>query len=207
MAAENHRGTAAGPGVGRAGMNRQRGFALPTWAIYALAAAAALGALWYAYTTIDGRGYARGKAETESRYQTRDNKALQDALARVQALQAEVRAREAQHQAAIDQIEAKRKQEAQDAKRQRDRDVAAARDGALKLRDPGAAAGTAHCDRSPGPAPGTAAAGSDDRAPGELSGAAAEFLLSLVHDADDVARQLGAAQQVIRAQIRACNGP
>jgi hypothetical protein len=62
-------------------MKRERGFllpfAFPTWAIYAVVIAAALGALWYAYSTIDGRGYTRGKAETDAAYKARDNQALQ----------------------------------------------------------------------------------------------------------------------------------
>lgn len=187
-------------------MKRQEGFALPTWAIYALAAAAALGALWWAYDTVDGRGYARGKSEVEANYAERDNKALKDALDRVQVLQAEIRAREASHQAAVASLSEKHQQEKAHAKRQHDRDLAAVRAGTLKLRDPGATATAAQCDRSPERPP-AATAGGDHAATGsELSGAASEFLLSLMHEADGVVRQLTAAQGLIREQVKTCNG-
>lgn len=187
-------------------MKRQRGQFLPTWAIYALAAAAALAALWYAYTTIDGRGYARGKSETTAAYAKRDNEALQAALARVKVLQDEKAAAERAHEKRLAAIAADHNKEMTDAKRQRDRDIAAVRDRTLRLRDPGAVS-TAQCDRSPGPATAAATGQRDGGTPGELSAAASGFLLDLVNDADDVARQLGAAQKVILEQIRTCNGP
>jgi len=188
----------------------QRGFllpfAFPTWAIYAVVIAAALGALWYAYSTIDGRGFDRGKAQTESAYKDRDNQALQDALARVAQLQAEVQAREQAHQQALDEIRNKQRKEAADAKRQHDADLAAVRAGTLRLRDPGRPAGTAHCDRGPEAATGSTAGVSDGAAPGGLSEEATGFLLQLVHDADRNTRQLADAQAVINEQRRACNG-
>lgn len=178
----------------------------PTWAIYAVAAAAALAALWYAYSTIDGRGYDRGKAETESAYKDRDNKALKDALAKVAALQADVRAREAAHEKALEEIRTKQRKEAADAKRQHDADLAAVRAGTLRLRDPGRATSTAQCDRGPEAATGGTAGGGNGETAGGLSREASEFLLSLVHDADRNARQLADAQAVIEEQRKACNG-
>lgn len=190
-------------------MKRERGFlapfAFPTWALYAVVIAAALGALWYAYSTIDGRGYARGKAEIEAAYKERDNQALRDALAKVAELQAAVQAREQAHADALEQIRIKQRKEAADAKRQHEADLAAVRGGTLRLRDPGAA-GTADCHRGPEAAAGRTAGRGDGTPTGGLSDAAAEFLLQLVHDADRNTRQLGDAQQVIREQIKACNG-
>lgn len=186
-------------------MKRQRGQLLPTWAIYALAAAAALGALWYAYTTIDGRGYDRGKTETESTYAKRDNQALQAALARVKKLQDEKAAAERAHEDRLAAIAADHKKEMANANRQRDRDVAAVRDG-FRLRDPGAGR-AAQCPGGAGTAPAAAAGQRDGGAPGELSAEASGFLFGLANDADEVARQLGAAQKVILEQIRTCNGP
>lgn len=192
-------------------ISRQRGFllpfAFPAWAIYAVVIAAALGALWYAYSTIDGRGYARGKAEIDAAYKDRDNQALRDALAKVAQLQAEVQAREQAHEQALDQIRNKQRKEAADAKRQHEADLAAVRAGTLRLRDPGRAAGAAQCDRGPEAAAAGTAVRGDGTPAGGLSDAAAEFLLQLVHDADRNTRQLGDAQQVIRAQIEACNAP
>ena len=191
-------------------MKRERGFllpfAFPSWAIYAVVLAAALGALWYAYSTIDGRGFDRGKAQTESAYKDRDNKALQAALAKVAQLQAEVLAREQAHEKALDQIRNKQRKEAADAKRQHDNDLAAVRAGTLRLRDPGATSAT-QCDRGTQSATGSTAGVSDGAQTGGLSEAAAGFLLQLVHDADRNTRQLTDAQSVIEAQRRTCNGP
>ncbi len=186
-------------------MRRQRGQFLPTWAIYALAAAAALGALWYAYTTIDGRGYDRGKAETVADYAGRDNQALQAALARVKTLQDEKDAAEREHEKRTAAIAADHKKEMANADNQRNRDVAAVHAG-YRLRDRYAGR-TTHGDRDEG-AEATAGAGQCDGGAGaELSEQATGFLFGLVNDADDIVRQLRAAQKVIVEQIRTCNGP
>lgn len=89
--------------------------------------------------------------------------------------------------------------EFQDAEARRKADVAAARDGALRLRVPGTL-----CP-GPGGEAAAAAGGSDGAAGGELPGAVAADLLELVHDADRNARQLAACQAVIRAQIATVN--
>lgn len=185
-------------------MQQQRGQLLPTWAIYALAAAAALGALWYAYTTIDGRGYSRGKSETEATYAQRDNQALQAALARVKQLQDEKAAAELAHEQRLAAIAADHNKEMANANRQRDRDIAAVRAG-FRLRDPGARS-AAQCPGGAGPASAAATGQRDGGAPGELSAEASGFLFGLANDADEVARQLGSAQKVIVELIRTCNG-
>jgi hypothetical protein len=182
-------------------------FGVPTWAIYFILAAAALGALWYAYDTVDGRGFDRGRSWAEKAYAERDNKALREALARVQQLQAEVQAREQTHSEALGRIQHRHHQETAHANRQHQADLAAVRAGTLKLRDPGSATGPACGDRGAAAAAAVAAGGSDAAPRAELSGATAEFLLALTSDADAVTRQLTSAQQVIRAQIEACNGP
>jgi hypothetical protein len=186
-------------------MKRERGFVFAPWMIYLAIGAAVLAALWMAYNTVDGRGYTRGKSETEATYAKRDNLALQAALAKVKELQDKARAAEVAHEGRIAAIAENHKKEMADANRQRDRDVAAVRDG-FRLRDPGAR-GTTQCDRSAGPTAAAATGQRDGGAPGELSAEASGFLFGLANDADDVVRQLGAAQQVIIEQIRACNGP
>jgi len=190
-------------------MKRERGFllpfAFPTWAIYAVVLAAALGALWYAYSTIDGRGYARGKSETVAEYAKRDNQALRDSLAKVATLEADARDRTMAHETELDKIRKKTRQETANAKRQHDADLVAVRAGTLQLRDPGHPAGT-QCDQRAGPAPSATAGLGDGAAAGGLSEEAAGFLLQLVHDADRNTRQLTDAQQVIEAQRRTCNG-
>lgn len=185
-------------------MRPARGFVFAPWMIYLAIGAAVLAALWMAYDTVDGRGFARGESQTKAKYAERDNKALQDALARVKQLQDEKAAAELAHEGRLAAIAADHKKEMANANAQRDRDVAAVRAG-FRLRDPGAR-GSTQCDRSAGTTAAAAPGQRDGRAAGELSEAASGFLLGLVNDADDVARQLGRAQQVILEMIRTCNG-
>lgn len=185
-------------------MRRSRGFVFAPWMIYLAIGAAVLAALWMAYNTVDGRGYTRGKSETEATYAQRDNQALQAALARVKQLQDEKAAAERAHEGRLAAIAADHNKEMANANVQRDRDVAAVRAG-FRLRDPGAR-GTTQCPGGTGPAAAAATGQRDGGAAGELSAEATGFLFGLVNDADDVTRQLHAAQKVIIEQIRACNG-
>lgn len=186
-------------------MKRQRGFVFAPWMIYIVMAGVALAALYAIYNTIDGRGYDRGKTETAAAYAKRDNQALTDALARVKVLQDEKAAAELAHEQRLAAISSDHKQEMANANAQRKRDIDAVHAG-YRLRDPGAR-GTTQRDRSAGPAAAAATGQCDGRPAGELSAEASGFLFQLANDADEVARQLGAAQKVIREQIRACNGP
>lgn len=75
--------------------------------------------------------------------------------------------------------------------------IAANRAGAFRMRDPNAVACPPHGGIQPETS--TSTGGRDGAAPGELSGAAAEFLLGLAGEADSVARQFAACQAVVRA--------
>ncbi len=156
---------------------------------------------------VDAKAYARGVKETEATYAQRDNAALKVANARIAELTDAVRAAEQEGQRKLDLIAQQREKDRLNAKAQRDRDVAAARAGTLVLRDPGqsntacAPAG----DRSSPAEAGASAGSGDGRAKTGLSGEAAEFLLTLTDDADDIARQLAAAQQVIAQDRLTCN--
>jgi hypothetical protein len=126
-------------------------------------------------------------------------------LARVKELQDQKAAAELAHEKRIEAIAADYDKEKINADRQRDIDIAAAVAGTIRLRDPGRAGGAAQCDRGAGPAA-AAATGQRDAGPGaELSAEAAQFLLGEANRADAIVRQLGAAQAVIREQIRTCN--
>jgi hypothetical protein len=185
-------------------MRRSRGFVFAPWMIYLAIGAAVLAALWLVYTTIDGRGYDRGKSETIADYAKRDNQALQAALDRVKELQDEKAAAELAHEKRLAAIAEDHKKELTNADIQRRRDVDAVHAG-YRLRDPGARS-TTQCDRGTGSASAAATGQRDGGAPGELSAEATGFLLGFANDADEVARQLGAGQKVILEQIRACNG-
>ena len=121
--------------------------------------------------------------------------AAQAVAERVQALQLQARAAEQRYALALADISTDYQRRLNDATQQRAADRAALRAGALRLRDPG---GAADC-RGAAAEAGAGSAGRDGRAPGDLSPAAAGFLLELASDADDVARQLAACQRVVEA--------
>lgn len=155
---------------------------------------------------FEDRGYQRGVNEAAATYAQRDNDALRAATAQIQALQSAVRAAERQAAEKIAQIDKKRQQEIQNAKLQANRDIVAVRAGTLILRDPGQAAECAAPGDTGAGATVAAAAGERDGAtPRELSRAAAEFLLSLAGEADDVTRQLANAQAVIVQDRMTCH--
>ena len=165
--------------------------------LYLLAAAAALGALWWLYATIDGRGHARGVAETEKDYAKRDNEALRTAIATRDRLQREKDALEAKNAQLVTAASANYQKGLTDGKAELDAALARAR-GGQRLRDAGARC-PAVGDRDATGAARAGAGGRDGPQGADLSDAAAEFLLRLAGEADDVVRQLAACQAVVRA--------
>lgn len=165
---------------------------------------------FHKYTTgIDAKGYARGVLETKTEYVNRDNAQLKAAIAA--QVEAEKRANEAEAKAAAAQTlaSANYQKGVKDAQAKTASLVAAARSGALRLRDPGAKAANCPSVSHPvGEAQITApASGSDGQTGGELSTAASEFLLRLTGEADQIARQLALAQDVITSDRALCNSP
>ena len=163
-------------------------------ALIAIAIVAAVsGGIYFIYS----KGYSAGKAETVSAYAKRDNEALAKALADVERLQNEARALEAKHAQAQSAISENYEKELQNAQTQKDRDIAAARAGRLVLRIP-ATCPPASDSSQAGSAP-AGPSGRDDRATSELSREISANLLSLANDADQVALQLKACQDIVRA--------
>lgn len=111
-----------------------------------------------------------------------------------------IRELEREHSEKLALIGALYQKEFENAEAIRRRDVAAARDGALRLRVPGTL-----CPTAPGASTGSAASGGDGAEGGELPPAVAADLLALVHDADRNTRQLAACQAVVREQLETIN--
>lgn len=169
-------------------------------AILLLLAALAGGATWM---------YRAGAKAERVEWQGKQIDELAAANQEIQRLNAAARAGEQDHAVQLAGISTYYQKELQNAEGNRHRDVAAARSGSLVLRIPsiglrasGSAAG----------ALGAAAGGCDGRTTGELPGAPGEYLpgeisaqlIELAYDADDVARQLAAAQAVIVEDRRLC---
>lgn len=160
------------------------------WLIIGLAAA------WLA--SLAGVGWWQrtdGAAAERIEWQQRENTELRLANQKVVSLARALRAAEHAHGEAVAAIATHYEKELQHAQDQRERDRAAVRTGGLRLRDPHPA-GLRACGNAAA-APGAAAGLGDDRAAGELSAAASEFLYDLANDADAVAHQLAACQRVV----------
>jgi hypothetical protein len=143
----------------------------------------------------DGR--ARGATAERSAWQTKQVGELSLANAEIKSLEEAARASEQAHTQALADISTNHEREVQDAEVQRKKDIAAARSGALRLRDPGATAVQSCASSTPQTA--ASASGRDDGSGGGLSGIAAEFLLTQADRADAIVRQLAACQAVIKA--------
>lgn len=168
--------------------------------------ALAFGAIRYV-NGVDAKAFERGRKQAEAAYAQRDNEALRSAHAEIDRLNLRIRAQEDQLTAKGAEIDQRRQKEIDDARAQRERDIVAVRAG-FRLRDPGcagSATGIPGSAGSSGRAPATAPGVGDDAARCRLSGEATEFLLGEADRADEVVRQLGAAQELIREYRRILN--
>lgn len=155
-----------------------------------------LGAAWLA--SLVGIGYWQndaGHVAERTKWQTRENGDLRTANDTIKALQDKARKSEHDHAAALSAVSSDYERKLSDANKQRSVDAAALRAGTLRLRDPNPT-GLSACGGL-GAQVGTSPGGRDGAQGGELSEAAAGFLLDLASDADDVARQLAACQEVV----------
>jgi hypothetical protein len=136
-----------------------------------------------------------GHVAERTEWQTRENGELRTANATIKALQEQARKDEQTHAAALAAVSTDYERKLSDANKQRAADAAALRAGTLRLRDPNLT-GLRACGGL-GTQVGAGAGRRDGPEGGELSEAAAGFLLEFASDADDVARQLTACQAVV----------
>jgi hypothetical protein len=155
------------------------------------------GGVWY--------GHADGVGDERLTWQTRETSELMAANAKILELEAKYRAAEAEATKAMIDINDRLDKENADALAQKDRALADLREHNNRLRVHLAASEDA---RRSAEAQAAAGADSGDGAActGFLDDADAAFLVAEAARADTVARQLGAAQDVIRAIVKACGG-
>lgn len=152
----------------------------------------ALGAVLLA-GALSGFAYQTGKKVERVEWQAREQRADRAAADKLAQAQRDKDTIEHNHQAAMVAASQAYQQELKHVRTQKDRVIADLRAGALRLRDPGTSyALGVH----PLPATGPAAGGCDAAAGGQLSDEAAEFLVGLASESDEVAKQLGRCQEV-----------
>jgi hypothetical protein len=158
---------------------------------------------------VDAKAYERGRKEVEATYAQRDNEALRAAQDEIARLTGIARAKEAALAKATTEVDIRRQREIDNARTQRERDIASVRAG-FRLLDPGCARSPASPDAGSGRS-GSALAGGTSLGDGpsgcRLSGEATEFLLGEAERADEVAEQLKAAQDLIGEYHRTINAP
>lgn len=117
------------------------------------------------------------------------------AAAQLKALSDAARAAEQKHAADMAALAADYERKLSDANKQRAADIAAVRAGTLRLRDKSGTCVPASTD--PGAKAGPSSGIGNGTTGCELSETTSGFLLDFANDADDIARQLAACQQVI----------
>lgn len=127
----------------------------------------------------------------------RDNTQLTAANQKIKSLEESYRQQEQDNAHALSAISQTYQKDLSHVKAEKDRVIAGLRDGSVRLSVPVTPGSTA--DGSPPAAVSTSASGCDANARAELSGQVAEFLVSFAADADEVTRQLGRCQDIVRA--------
>lgn len=162
-----------------------------------------LGVLWLACLVGVGKWQNEaGHVAERTAWQAKDNEQLRLANAEILRLETEARTTEAGHQKRLVDIANNIVKDKRNDALQHQADLDRVRNGSLILRDPGAT-GLKVCAGAAG-ALGAGPGGGDGAGGAQLSGAAAEFLLTEASRADDIARQLAAAQAVIVEDRRVC---
>lgn len=141
-------------------------------------------------------GYKHGTKIERAAWMERENKELAAANAKILKMTKEARDAEQAHASAVNKISTDLQGKADAAKSEVERLKSNSRAGTFRLRDPAAGkdscgSGTAETGASPGERDGQKGA--------VISGAATEFLLQLAGEADEITVQLGACQEIIRA--------
>lgn len=166
-------------------------------ALIALAIAAAI----YGAIVSYGNGrYEAGKQAEKAAWTQRENAELVTANAEIVRLNAQARKDEQDHAAALAKASGTYQESLKNEKAAHDRTVADLRSGALKLRIE--LARREGADGSASGTPGAGSGGCDGAAYGELSPAAAGFLVGLASEADEVVHQLTACQADLTADRR-----
>lgn len=172
-----------------------------------LAAVALAGLALEAFYSHGEQQYLAGQQDERNAWLRRDNEALRIANGRITTLQQAARDQEQAHGKAMAEIASQHQKDLKDAGAEKDRVIADLRTRNLRLRVPVVSTTVTACGGGgAGTEAGAGAGQRDGETTAELSGAAAEFLVGLASEADDVARQLSACQAVVIADRKQQEG-
>ncbi len=138
-----------------------------------------------------------GKKAERAEWLARETEQITAANLKIKSMEENYRQQEQDAATAIAVISSQHQRELHHVKADKDRVITDLRSGAYRLRIPVASAINTYGDNPSQAAPATNCRDGEARA--ELSGAAAEFLVGLASEADEVVVQLGACQAVINA--------
>lgn len=156
-----------------------------------------LGALVVAIFAHGHHQFGLGEKLERAKWVARENTELLAANAKIKSLKDKYRQQEQDAATAIAVISSQYQRELNHVKTDKDRVIADLRVGAYRLRIPVASPLNTCGSLAAYAAPATG--GRDGEARAELSGAAAEFLVGLASEADEVVHQLDACQAVLKA--------
>jgi len=169
---------------------------IPSWLKW-LAALLLVMAAVYAIYAYGQQQFGLGEKAERAAWLARETTELRSANAKIKSLEEKYRQQERDAADAIAVISSQYQKDLNHVKTEKDRVIAGLRGGAFRLRIPVAASVQA-CGGAASEAP-ASTGGRDGDARAELSIEASEFLVGLASEADEVTKQLGRCQDIIKA--------
>ncbi len=154
-----------------------------------------ISAIVYAIYAYGQQQFGFGENAEKDRWLTRENTELTDANDKIKKLEEQYRAQESLHALQLAAVSTKYQEDLKNAKAEKDHVIAGLHTGDIRLHIPVAYAVTPGGSGSPATL--ACSTGRDGETRCELSTAAAEFLVGIASECNEVAKQLSAAQDII----------
>lgn len=183
------------------------GFLVPPWvkiAAYLIFIVSILSSVYFLLHKAYTWAYTNGATATTAQWTARENVQLVTANIKITQLEDEARQKEREQDIKTNLIVDTYEKDKQNAKAQNDIIIANLNSGVIKLRDKYAASSQSSCPSTTG-ATSADTSSNSEKTGTELSEKAADFLLGLVTEADEVVYQLQACQALLVVDRQTCN--